>query len=237
VDEELGVGPSRRHLYFLIASPVGPYFPRGFSPISILVEEEQIRAAPGGVGWVKTGGNYVAGLDGQERARESGFDQILWLDALEHRYLEELNAMNVFLVEEGRLVTPPLAGTILPGVTRRSLLEMAPSLGLDAEERPVAIGALLEGLASGRVSEIFAAGTAAVVTPVGSLGFRGERILVGDGRPGPLARRLHETVTDIQYGRVADERGWMRRVPRRDHEERRAAGVRDAGARELAARP
>lgn len=215
VDEELGVGPSRRHLYFLIASPVGAYFPRGFSPVSILVEEEQVRAAPGGVGWVKTGGNYVAGLDGQERAREAGYDQILWLDALEHRYLEELNAMNIFLVKEGRLVTPPLGGTILPGITRRSLLEMAPDLGLQAEERPVAIESLLEGLASGRVSEIFAAGTAAVVTPVGALGFRGERILVGEGEPGPVARRLYEAVTAIQYGRGPDEREWMRLVPRR----------------------
>ncbi len=204
----LGVSPSAEHLYFVIASPVGPYFP-ACACVSILVEQEQVRAACGGVGAAKTGGNYAAGLDAQRRATEQGFDQVLWLDAAERRYVEELGAMNVFAVVDGVLVTPPLGGTILPGITRQSLLELAPELGLAAREQPLPIDELVAGLGSGSVSELFAVGTAAVVTPVGALGYRGKRHVVGAGKPGPIVERVRRAITDLQHGRAPDRRGWM----------------------------
>jgi branched-chain amino acid aminotransferase len=210
-DPSLGVGPSREHLYFVIASPVGPYFSDG--AIAIQVEEERPRAVPGGLGAAKTGGNYAAGLAAQQDALARGYDQVLFLDARRRRYVEELNAMNVFVVEgERTLVTPPLGGTILPGITRRSILELAGELGLRAVERPLPVEDLVAGLASGEVSEIFAAGTAAVITSVGTLGYRGQRRLVGDGGAGPVAARLREAITGVQYGRTPDTHGWMRVV-------------------------
>jgi branched-chain amino acid aminotransferase len=214
-DPCLGVMPSRTHEYLIIAGPVGSYFPRGFSSVAIYVEEEEVRAATGGVGAAKTGGNYSGGLAGQERARAAGYDQVLWLDACEHRYIEELHAMNVFIVEGETVVTPPLEGTILPGVTRQSVLELAADLGLGAEERPLPIDEVVAGIAEGRVAEMFAAGTAAVITPIGALGYRGRRVVLGDGQPGGVARRVYEAITGIQYGRREDRRGWMRVVPRR----------------------
>ncbi len=207
----LGVSASAEHLYFVIASPVGSYFP-ACACVSILVEQEQVRAAVGGVGAAKTGGNYAAGLDAQRRAAEQGFDQVLWLDAAERRYVEELGAMNMFAVIDGAVVTPPLGGTILPGITRQSVLELAPELGLVARELPLPIDDLVAGLGDGRVSELFAVGTAAVVTPVGELGHLGQRHVVGDGKPGPVVERVRRAITDLQYGRRPDERGWMRLV-------------------------
>lgn len=208
----LRVSSGSEHLYFVIASPVGPYFSGGFKAIPIMVEESQVRAAVGGVGEAKTGGNYAAGLDGQERAREMGFEQVLWLDAREHRYLEELNGMNVFVVDRGSLLTPPLDGTILPGIVRRSILELAPDLGLTASEHPLAIEDVMRGIESGRVTEILAVGTGAIITPVGSLGYRGRTVTVGDGEPGPVAKLFYDAVAAIQHGESPDPRGWMRVV-------------------------
>jgi branched-chain amino acid aminotransferase len=210
----LGVGPSHSHLYFVIASPVGPYFPRGFSSISILVEEDQIRAAPGGVGAAKTGGNYAAGLAAQQRAREAGYDQVLWLDSVNRLYIEELNAMNVFAVINGVLCTPPLSGTILSGITRRTVLEIAQDLKLQAVERPIAIDQLVDDIDSGEVSELFAVGTAAIITPIGTLGFGGKQQTIGDGQPGPLAKEIYSAITGIQFGTLPDRHGWMRIVKR-----------------------
>lgn len=211
-DPSLGVAPSRTHLYFIICSPVGPYFPRGFEPISVFVEENRVRAVRGGIGEAKTGGNYAAGLLAQEQSIAAGYDQVLWLDGIEHRYLEELNAMNVFVVEENALITPPLEGTILPGVTRQSILELASEEGLFPVERPISIDQLISGIESGYVTEFLAAGTAAVVTPIASVGYKGRRYPVGHGAVGPVAKRLYDAITGIQYGKREDTRGWVRVV-------------------------
>lgn len=214
-DPTLGVAPSNRHLYFVLASPVGPYFVNGFAPISILVEEERVRAAVGGVGDVKTGGNYAGGMAVQERAKAAGFDQVLWLDAKEHAFVEELHAMNAFVVQGTTLITPPLDGAILPGITRASILQAATDLGLKPREEPIRIEDLVDGIRSGRVTEMFAAGTAAAITPIGVLGYRGKRWTPGDGEPGPVSRKLYDVLFGTQYGRTPDRYGWMRVVPRR----------------------
>jgi branched-chain amino acid aminotransferase len=212
IDPYLGVSPSRSHLYFVIASPVGSYFPQGFASVSVFVEEQQTRAAPGGTGACKAGGNYATGFDAQQRAHEAGFDQVLWLDAHEHLFVEELNAMNVFVVENGELLTPRLGGTILAGITRQSILEMASDYGLQASERSLMINDVVRGIEDERITEMFAVGTAAVISPIGMLGYQGKCIPVGDGQPGPVSRKLYTALTDIQYGLVPDTHGWMRVV-------------------------
>jgi branched-chain amino acid aminotransferase len=208
----LGVGVSRTHLYFVVASPVGPYFPTSAGPIKVWVEPEDVRAVRGGVGFAKAGGNYAGGMAAQQRAKARGYDQVLFLDALEHRYLEEMHAMNVMLVEGDELVTPPLGGTILDGVTRRSILECAPDLGLVPRERPVDVRELVARIEEGRVSEMFTAGTAAVITPIGVLHVDGRDHRIGTGQAGPCHRRIYERLTGIQYGRHPDVYGWMRVV-------------------------
>lgn len=205
----LGVGVSSRHLYFVVASPVGPYFSKSAGPIRVWVEQDDVRAVRGGIGFAKAGGNYGAGLAAQQRAKARGFDQVLFLDALERRYVEEMHAMNVMFVEGDRLVTPPLTGTILDGVTRRSVLQCAPDLGLQPCERPVEIHDLVDGIASGRVQEAFTLGTAAVITPIGVLHYGDRDYPIGGGRPGPLVPRIYAAITDIQFGRQPDRYGWM----------------------------
>jgi branched-chain amino acid aminotransferase len=213
-EPHLGVSRSNAHLYFVIASPVGTYFPQGFASVAVMVEEQQTRAAPGGTGACKAGGNYATGFDAQQRAQQAGYDQVLWLDALEHQFIEELNAMNIFVVNAGRLFTPRLGGTILAGITRQSILEMAADHGLQAGERSLMIDDVVRGIEDGRISEMFAVGTAAVVSPIGTLGYQEKRIQIGDGQPGPVASKLYSALTDIQYGLTPDPRGWMRAVPR-----------------------
>ena len=212
VEPALGVKPSEECLFFVILSPVGAYYAAGFNPVRILVEDYYVRAVPGGTGNTKSGGNYAASLLAGRKAKERGFDQVLWLDALQRRYVEEVGAMNIFFVVDGTLVTPPLTDSFLAGVTRDSVLALAAGLGIPAEERPVEIDDLLSGVRSGRVSEAFGTGTAAVVSPVGVLGYRGAELTVGDGGVGPVTRRLYETLTGIQYGRLPDTLGWLRRV-------------------------
>jgi branched-chain amino acid aminotransferase len=208
----LGVRPSEQCLFFVILSPVGAYYAAGFNPVRILVEDHYVRAVPGGTGSAKTGGNYAASLLAGLKAKELGFEQVLWLDGIHRRYVEEVGAMNIFFVADGRLVTPPLSDSFLAGVTRDSVLALAAALGIGAEERPIAIEDLLADLRGGRVTEAFGTGTAAVVSPVGVFGYRGEEITVGDGGVGPVTRRLYDTLTGIQGGRVPDRFGWLRRV-------------------------
>jgi branched-chain amino acid aminotransferase len=176
------------------------------------VETEDVRAVRGGVGFAKAGGNYGAGMGAQQRAKARGYDQVLFLDALERRFVEEMHAMNVMLVEGDDLVTPPLGGTILDGITRRSVLECAPDLGLRPRERPVDVHELVAGIEAGRVSEMFTAGTAAVITPVGVLHHDGRDHRIGSGEAGPCHRRIYERLTGIQFGRQPDAYGWMRLV-------------------------
>ncbi len=205
----LGVGVSRTHLYFVVASPVGPYFPTSAGPIKVWVETEDVRAVRGGVGFAKAGGNYAAGMAAQQRAKARGYDQVLFLDALERRFVEEMHAMNVMLVEGDELVTPALTGTILDGITRRTVLECAPDLGLKPCERAVDIHDLLRKIEAGQVKEMFTLGTAAVITPIGLVHFGDRDYTIGTGAAGPCYRRINETVTEIQFGRKPDAYGWM----------------------------
>ncbi len=212
VESFLGVRPSQEVHFVLIASPVDSYFVGGLHPVSIWLTEDYVRAAPGGTGTAKCAGNYAASLAAQQQATAEGCEQVLFLDAIERRWLEELGGMNIFLVaEEGSLITPELSGTILEGVTRDSIITLAGERGLRVEERRVSFDELRDGILSGHIVEAFACGTAAVITPIGRLKWRGGELLIGDGETiGPAVTVLRQALLDIQYGRVTDTHGWMR---------------------------
>jgi branched-chain amino acid aminotransferase len=205
----LGIKPSNDYLFYIILSPVGPYFKEGFNPVGLWVSDTYSRAGSGGTGEAKTGGNYAGSLLATREATEKGYSQVLWLDAGEHRFVEEVGAMNIFFVMDGKLVTPALGGTILHGITRKSVLELAPELGIQVEERRIAIDEVIAGIAAGRVSEIFGAGTAAVISPVGKIAFGGKDHVVNDNRTGPWAKKFFDTLTGIQYGELPDSHGWI----------------------------
>jgi branched-chain amino acid aminotransferase len=212
----LGVRPANAYTFLLIASPAGAYFPRGVKPVSVWLSTEFVRAAPGGTGEAKCSGNYAASLVAQAHAAEQGCDQVVWLDAVERRWVEEMGGMNLVFVygsgDDARLVTPELTGTLLPGITRDSLLRLARHLGIPAEEGRISIEDWQAGNASGQISEVFACGTAAVVTPVGSVKSAAGEWTVGDGQPGPVTMRLREALLDVQTGRVEDPFGWVHRI-------------------------
>ncbi|MFI1989436.1 branched-chain amino acid aminotransferase [Actinoplanes sp. NPDC020271] len=209
----LGVRPSLEYLYLVIASPVGPYFSGGVKPVSVWVTPDYTRAAPGGTGAAKCGGNYAAGLSAQAEAIEHGCDQVVYLDAVERKYIDELGGMNVFLVlDDGTLVTPPLTGTILPGITRDSVIKLAERAGRRVEERAISLQEWRDGAASGRVREAFACGTAAVVTPIGTIRSLDGDFTVADGGPGEVTMGLRKELVDIQRGRAEDTFGWVHRV-------------------------
>ncbi|MBW3085771.1 Branched-chain-amino-acid aminotransferase [Austwickia sp. TVS 96-490-7B] len=213
----LGVRPSHEVTYAVIASPAGAYFSRGVTPVNLWVSTQYARAGAGGTGAAKCGGNYASSLAGQLEGIQNHCDQAVFLDSATHEYIEELGGMNLFLVyRDGRIVTPELTGSILPGVTRRSILELAAEMGLTPQERRIAIQEWKDGAASGEITEIFACGTAAVITPVGELRWEGGSC---DHRPagagdemGEVTARLRSMLLDIQYGRVEDTRGWMTRL-------------------------
>ncbi len=213
----LGVRPADAYTYLLMASPAGAYFPRGVKPVSVWLSKEFVRAAPGGTGEAKCAGNYAASLVAQAHAAEQGCDQVVWLDAVERRWVEEMGGMNLVFVlgrgDQARLLTPALTGTLLPGVTRDSLLALAGRLGIPAQEGRISIDQWQAGNASGEISEVFACGTAAVVTPVGSVKSADAEWTVGDGQPGPVTMRLREALLDLQTGRCEDPFGWIHLVP------------------------
>jgi branched-chain amino acid aminotransferase len=213
---EVGLGvnkPSSQYAYLLIASPAGPYFAGGVKPVKVWLSTEYTRAAPGGTGEAKCAGNYAASFVAQAHATAQGCDQVVWLDAAEHRWVEEMGGMNLYFVygsgDNARIVTPALTGTLLPGVTRDSLLTLAGDLGYTAEEGKISTDEWREGNASGALTEVFACGTAAVITPVGSVKSADAEWVVGDGQPGPVAMRLREHLTGIQTGAKPDTHGWM----------------------------
>jgi branched-chain amino acid aminotransferase len=208
----LGVKPSSRYLFFIIIGPVGPYYPEGFSPTRIYVTKSYVRAAKGGVGETKTGGNYAASLYAATKAQELGYTQVLWLDAAEHKYVEEVGTSNIFFRIGDELITPPLAGTILPGVTRDSVLFLAREWGIPVNERLITIDEVLQDAEMGRLQEMFATGTAAVISPVGEIGYQDRVIPVADGKTGPLAQRLYDEITAIQYGQKPDPYGWVVKI-------------------------
>lgn len=208
-DVLLGVKPSDTYLFVTIACVVGDYFAGGGKPVRVWVSDTYTRAAPGGMGFAKTPGNYAASLSVQQEAMEAGFDQVLWLDAARREYVEEMGGMNIFFVVDGSLVTPPNSDSILAGITRDSLIRLATDGGLRVEERPIRIAEVMEGIASGRVAEAFAAGTAAVVTEIGEFGWKGQTAKIpGAGQPGRLSERLRKELVDIQTGRGPDPYGW-----------------------------
>ncbi|WP_299033807.1 branched-chain amino acid aminotransferase [uncultured Pseudokineococcus sp.] len=210
----LGVRPATEVTYLVIASPAGSYFGGGeITPVSIWLSQEYSRAAPGGTGAAKCGGNYAASLQAQAEAAAHGCDQVAFLDAVEHRWVEELGGMNLFFVlDDGTVVTPALTGTILEGVTRSSVLQIARDLGHDVVERRIDVAEWREGCESGRITEVFACGTAAVVTPVGALVEPDRRSVPGDGGTGEVTAAIRQRLTDVQQGRAEDAHGWMHRL-------------------------
>ncbi|GAB2915008.1 branched-chain amino acid aminotransferase [Rhodococcus aerolatus] len=210
----LGVRPARDYRYLLIASPAGAYFAQGgVSPVSVWLSTEYVRAAPGGTGAAKFAGNYAASLLAQAQAADEGCDQVVWLDALERRWVEEMGGMNLFFVlgdgDDARLVTPELSGSLLPGITRDSLLTLARDRGMAVEERRISTEEWEKGAESGEITEVFACGTAAVITPVGRVKHAEGEFEVAGGQAGPVTLGLRETLTGIQRGSVADPHGWM----------------------------
>lgn len=209
----LGVRPAKEYLYMVIASPAGAYFKSGASAVSIWVSSDYSRAATGGTGAAKCGGNYAASLVAQAEAIERDCDQVVFLDAAEHRWVEELGGMNVFFVmDDGRLITPPLSGTILPGITRESIMMLAREEGLTVEESPYAIDQWEADAKSGKLIESFACGTAAVVTPIGTVKSEQGDFTIGSGGPGQLTGKLRARLVDIQRGLVEDKHGWVKRL-------------------------
>jgi len=212
----LGVRPANEYRYLVIASPAGAYFKGGIKPVSVWLSTEYVRACPGGTGAAKFGGNYAASLLAQAQAAEQGCDQVVWLDAAERRYVEEMGGMNLFFVfgsgASARLVTPELSGSILPGVTRDSLLQLAADAGFAVEERKIDIDEWQKKVAAGEITEVFACGTAAVITPVGRVKYADGEFTIGDGTPGEITMALRDTLTGIQRGTFADTHGWMTRL-------------------------
>ena len=212
VEPVLGVKPSDHYYFYVILSPVGAYYAAGFNPINILVEDYYVRAVPGGTGEAKTGGNYASSLKAGLEAKKKGYDQVLWLDGRERRYIEEVGAMNMFFAYGTRIVTAPLNGSILSGVTRDSVMKLAPTLGYTVEEVQIDVHDLMDDIRSGKVTEAFGSGTAAVITPVGKLCYKDESLQLTGGKVGKITQKLYDTLTGIQTGKLKDEFGWVRFV-------------------------
>ncbi|WP_405488489.1 branched-chain amino acid aminotransferase [Streptomyces sp. NBC_00096] len=205
----LGVRPANEFLFIVIASPAGAYFPGGVKPVSVWLSEEYVRAAKGGTGAAKTGGNYAASLVAQAQAAAHGCDQVVWLDAVEHRWIEEMGGMNLYFVYGDRIVTPELTGSLLPGITRDSLLTIARDLGYTAEEGRITTEDWKRDNENGTLTEVFACGTAAVITPVGSVKSERANWTQGDGEPGEVTMKLRKALLELQTGHTADTHGWM----------------------------
>ncbi len=211
-DEFLGVAPSKTYLFMIILSPSGAYYESGLAPVGIWIEDEYVRAVRGGIGYAKTGGNYAASLIAQKKAHDAGYSQVLWLDGVDRKYIEEVGAMNIFFKIDGKVVTPSLNGSILPGITRNSVIELCKSWGYPVEERKISVDELLEAQKNGTLEEVFGTGTAAVISPVGKLRYADDVMTIQDGQTGPLSLKLYETITGIQTGKIADSRGWRVKV-------------------------
>lgn len=208
----LGVHPSRNYLFMIIMSPSGSYYKGGIDPVKIMVEERFVRAVVGGTGEAKTGGNYASSLIGQVIAEEQGYAQTLWLDGKENRYIEEVGSMNIFFKINGTVITPALTGSILPGITRDSMIKVLKSKNIPVEERRIMIEEVVEASQNGTLEEVFGTGTAAVISPVGELKYLDHKIIINDGKIGEVSQMLYDTLTGIQYGKLEDPFGWIVRV-------------------------
>lgn len=212
-EAHLGVHPAKEYLFMIICSPVASYYAQGLQPVKIYIEKEYVRAVRGGMGFAKTGGNYASSLIGQKKAEHEGYEQVLWLDGLEHKYVDEVGAMNVFFVIDNVVVTPALtSGTLLPGVTRDSCIQLLQSWKIPVEERAISIDELYQAYHQGRLKEAFGSGTAAVISPIGELNDGQEKMILNNGEIGPVAQKLYNTLTDIQWGLCLDPFGWTEKI-------------------------
>ena len=207
-DESLGVHSVKNATFMIITSPVGSYYKEGINPVKIMIESDDVRAVRGGTGEAKCGGNYAASNRAGERAEQMGYSQVLWLDGVERKYIEEVGAMNVMFKINGEVVTPMLAGSILPGITRKSILELLKKEGIPAVERLISIDELVEAMENGTLEEAWGCGTAAVVSPIGELCYNGKKYAVNGGKIGELTQHLYDTLTGIQWGKIEDTFGW-----------------------------
>jgi branched-chain amino acid aminotransferase len=211
-EPHLGVRPSKKYLFYIIIGPVGAYYKEGLNPVKIYVEDRYIRAAVGGTGEAKTAGNYAASLLAAEEAKKKGFTQVLWLDAVERRYVEEVGTMNMFFVMDSEVITAPLTGSILPGITRDSVIKILKNWGVRVSERSLTIDEVIEGAESGKLKEAFGTGTAAVISPVGQITYRDQNYIVAGGKMGELSQKLYNEIVAIQYGKKDDPYGWRERI-------------------------
>ncbi|SHJ15463.1 branched-chain amino acid aminotransferase [Roseomonas rosea] len=208
----LGVHPAHRYTYFVICSPVGSYYKEGVKPVRILATDKYVRAVAGGLGEAKTAANYAASLAAQRDAERQGYTQVLWLDAIERKAIDEVGTMNIMMQIGDEVITPPLAGTILDGVTRNSILQLLRDWGVKVSERRITIDEVMEAGRNGTLREMWGTGTAAVVSPVGELGYKGEKIVISNGQTGALTQKLYDAIVGIQYGRTNDAHGWTTEV-------------------------
>ena len=212
IDPFIGVKPGSEYLFYVIVGPVGAYYPEGFNPVKIYVEEKYTRAAVGGLGEAKTGANYAASLLAAEESKKRGYTQVLWLDVRDRKSIEEVGTMNIFFVVGDEIVTPPLDGSILPGITRDSVIKLCNLWGLKMHERKITIDEVIVDHGNGTLKEIFGTGTAAVISPVGELAYEGVTYTIGNGSTGPLALKLYEELTGIQLGKFKDPFDWVVKV-------------------------
>lgn len=207
-EAQVGVHPAQELLFAVILSPVGAYYPEGLNPVKIYVEDKYVRAVRGGMGYTKTGGNYAASLKAQDEAEKVGYTQVLWLDGVERKYIEEVGTMNVFFVIDDEIVTPELQGSILPGVTRMSCIELLKNQGYKVSERKLSIDEVAKAADEGRLKEAFGSGTAAVISPIGELKWDEKIMTINNGEIGTISQHLYDTLTGIQWGKLPDPYGW-----------------------------
>ncbi|HLR69514.1 branched-chain amino acid aminotransferase [Virgibacillus alimentarius] len=213
-ESNLSVSPSKKYRFMIILSPVGAYYKEGINPVKILVENEYIRAVAGGTGTAKTAGNYAASLKAQEEADQKGFSQVLWLDGVEKKFVEEVGSMNIFFKINGEIVTPALNGSILEGVTRNSIIQVLKHWGMRVKERKISMKEVQEAHHNGQLEEAFGTGTAAVISPIGELNWEGEEMVVNEGKTGEISKKLYETLTGIQLGKLEDPFDWVVELPK-----------------------
>lgn len=212
VDPFLGVRPGDEYMFIIVLSPSGAYYSTGLNPVDIYVETNYVRAVRGGMGFTKTGGNYAASLAGQDEAHKQNYSQVLWLDGVERKYIEEVGAMNIMFVIDGEIVTPELQGSILPGITRKSVLELCRKWGMKVSERRIAIQEISDAYDAGKLQEVFGTGTAAVISPVGHLKWGDKVMEINDNKIGTISQKLYDTMTGMQYGKLPDEMGWIEKL-------------------------
>lgn len=212
VDPALGVHSSHHCMYIVIVCPVGAYYPEGLAPVKIYVEDQDVRAVKGGTGMAKTGGNYAASLRAGDRAEAKGYTQVLWLDGVHRKYIEEVGAMNVMFKVDGKILTPDLNGSVLDGITRRSCIQLLKDWGYEVEERRISAEELFAAAKNGTMEEAWGTGTAAVVSPIGELAEGDEKVIINNNQIGPITQKLYDELTGIQWGRVADPHGWIMKL-------------------------